>query len=95
MTAQVLIIGLHHGGRSVFTTRNFGKDEFLLIYMGELITEAEGNKHEKIKEIGFRFFFLMEGATLVGRQRRVCTLCGRSQRYLSTHLHRVHNVQGN
>ncbi|PIK44202.1 hypothetical protein BSL78_18944 [Apostichopus japonicus] len=37
---------------------------------------------------------LPSNSNVQGRRRRLCTLCNRGQRYLGTHLRRVHNIRG-
>lgn len=51
-------------GRSVFTTKDFVRNEFLLIYHEELISNTEANKRESTEETGFRYFFTWKGQNL-------------------------------
>ena len=47
-------------GRGVFTTKKFSKDDFLLVYKGELVTADEGYRREDLyhPDLGsFLFFF--------------------------------------
>ena len=51
-------------GRSVFTTRLFQKDDFLLRYAGELIDKKEADQRDYIFETGFRYVFDWKGKKL-------------------------------
>jgi len=44
-------------GRGVFTKTDVLQGQFLAQYVGELISEDEGDRREAIAETGFRFFF--------------------------------------
>ena len=53
-------------GHGVFTTRKFSKDDFLLHYSGDLVTEDEARRREKKydKEICRRFmYYFLHGAS--------------------------------
>ncbi|CAH3173486.1 unnamed protein product [Porites lobata] len=47
-------------GRGVFTTKTFSKDDFLLVYKGELVTADEGYRREDSyhPDLGSFLFFL-------------------------------------
>lgn len=51
-------------GRGVFTTKTFSKDEFLLVYKGELVKADEGYRREDSyhPDLGSFLFFFKDGA---------------------------------
>ena len=51
-------------GRGVFTTKTFSKDDFLLVYKGELVTADEGYRREESyhPDLGSFLFFFKDGA---------------------------------
>ena len=56
---------MHFPGRGVITTTPRVKEEFLLIYRGEVVTDEEGERREeKDGGTGYRFFYKASGKQL-------------------------------
>ena len=56
----------------MFTTKTFSKDDFLLVYKGELVTADEGYRREDLyhSDVGSFLFFLKMVSSAFGKPAR-------------------------